>query len=63
VRTARKHIGWYVRDLPGGEEFRQEMNRLESTAEQLRAVDSFFESQWKYGDRLQYRLAEEPLAA
>ncbi|HEY0585361.1 MAG TPA: tRNA dihydrouridine synthase DusB, partial [Pseudoduganella sp.] len=38
VRTARKHIGWYVRDLPGGEEFRQEMNRLESTAEQLRAV-------------------------
>ncbi|MTW12178.1 tRNA dihydrouridine synthase DusB [Pseudoduganella eburnea] len=63
VRTARKHIGWYVRDLPGGEEFRQQMNRLESTAEQLRAVDSFFESQWKYGDRLQYRLAEEPLAA
>jgi tRNA-dihydrouridine synthase B len=62
-RTARKHIGWYVRDLPGGEEFRQEMNRLESTAEQLRAVDSFFESQWKYGERLQYRLAEEPLAA
>ena len=63
VRTARKHIGWYVRDLPGGEAFRQEMNRLESTAEQLRAVDSFFESQWKYGERLQYRLAEEPLAA
>ena len=63
VRTARKHIGWYVRDLPGGEEFRQEMNRLESTAEQLRAVDGFFESQWKYGDRLQYRLAEEMLAA
>lgn len=63
VRTARKHIGWYVRDLPGGEEFRQEMNRLESTAEQLRAVDSFFESQWKYGERLQYRLAAEPLAA
>lgn len=63
VRTARKHIGWYVRDLPGGEEFRQQMNRLESTAEQLRAVDSFFESQWKYGERLQYRLAEEPLAA
>ncbi|WP_338770691.1 tRNA dihydrouridine synthase DusB [Massilia sp. METH4] len=63
VRTARKHIGWYVRDLPGGEEFRQEMNRLESTAEQLRAVDGFFESQWKHGDRLQYRLAEDMLAA
>jgi len=63
VRTARKHIGWYVRDLEGGEAFRQEMNRLESTTDQLRAVDSFFESQWKYGERLQYRLAEEMLAA
>ncbi|GGY51505.1 tRNA dihydrouridine synthase DusB [Pseudoduganella albidiflava] len=63
VRTARKHIGWYVRDLPGGEDFRQEMNRLESTTDQLRAVDSFFESQWKHGERLQYRLAENMLAA
>jgi tRNA-dihydrouridine synthase B len=63
VRTARKHIGWYVRDLPGGEDFRQEMNRLESTADQLRAVDGFFESQWKHGERLQYRLAEDMLAA
>jgi tRNA-dihydrouridine synthase B len=63
VRTARKHIGWYVRDLPGGEDFRQEMNRLESTSDQLRAVDSFFESQWKHGERLQYRLAEDMLAA
>jgi len=63
VRTARKHIGWYVRDLPGGEDFRQEMNRLESTVEQLRAVDGFFESQWKHGERLQYRLAEDMLAA
>ena len=32
VRTARKHIGWYVRDLAGGEAFRQRMNRLETTA-------------------------------
>ncbi len=59
VRTARKHIGWYVRDLEGGEAFRQQMNLLESTAEQLRAVDNFFESQHRYGDRLQYRPATE----
>jgi tRNA-dihydrouridine synthase B len=58
VRTARKHIGWYVRDLEGGEEFRQKMNLLESTDEQLIAVDQFFESQWTYGERLQYRLPE-----
>lgn len=63
VRTARKHIGWYVRDLQGGEAFRQKMNLLESVAEQLLAVDQFFESQWRYGERLQYRLAEDLQAA
>jgi tRNA-dihydrouridine synthase B len=66
VRTARKHIGWYVRDLPDGEQFRQRMNRLESTAEQLEAVDAFFESQRAWGERLQYRpapAADEALAA
>ena len=66
VRTARKHIGWYVRDLAGGEEFRQQMNLLESTETQLRAVDNFFESQHKHGERLQYRpagVAEVALAA
>ncbi|CAH0154775.1 putative tRNA-dihydrouridine synthase [Massilia sp. Bi118] len=57
VRTARKHIGWYVEDLPGGEEFRQRMNLLESTAEQLAAVDEFFKSQHRFGERLQYRPA------
>ncbi|WP_409269602.1 tRNA dihydrouridine synthase DusB [Massilia sp. BHUDP2] len=57
VRTARKHIGWYVQDLPGGEEFRQRMNLLESTAEQLAAVDAFFKSQLGHGERLQYRPA------
>jgi tRNA-dihydrouridine synthase B len=62
VRTARKHIGWYVEDLPGGEEFRQRMNRLESTAEQLAAVDEFFKSQHRYGERLQYRPAHADTA-
>jgi tRNA-dihydrouridine synthase B len=57
VRTARKHIGWYVRELEGGEEFRRCMNLLESTTEQLAAVDAFFDSQQRLGDRLQYRPA------
>ncbi|MES2323945.1 MAG: tRNA dihydrouridine synthase DusB [Pseudomonadota bacterium] len=57
VRTARKHIGWYVRDLAGGEDFRQQMNLLESTDAQLRAVDRFFEFQLEHGERLQYRPA------
>jgi len=63
VRTARKHIGWYVQDLPGGEEFRQRMNLLESTAEQLAAVDEFFRSQHRHGERLQYRPAHPAIDA
>jgi len=63
VRTARKHIGWYVQDLLGGEAFRREMNKLESTEEQLRAVDQFFASQRSLGERLQYRLPELEQAA
>ncbi len=63
VRTARKHIGWYVRDLEGGESFRQQMNRIEDCAAQLDAVDAFFESQLAYGERLQYAPLAQPLAA
>jgi tRNA-dihydrouridine synthase B len=66
VRTARKHIGWYVQDLEGGEAFRKQMNLLESTAEQLAAVDGFFRSQLRHGERLQYRparAADEAIAA
>ena len=43
VRSARKHIGWYARDLPGGELFREHMNTLESADLQSRAVADFFE--------------------
>ncbi len=63
VRTARKHIGWYVRDLPGGEIFRQRMNLIEDCDTQLAAVDNFFESQLALGERLQYVPAVEKLAA
>jgi tRNA-dihydrouridine synthase B len=63
VRTARKHIGWYVQDLAGGEEFRQRMNLLESTATQLAAVANFFDSQLRYGERLQYRPAHPAVEA
>ena len=62
VRTARKHIGWYVRDLPGGEDFRQRMNRIESIEAQLDALNAFFDAQLAYGERLQYGLPEPPAA-
>ena len=44
VRSARKHIGWAVRALPGGEAFRAEMNLIDETAAQLRAVRTYFEA-------------------
>lgn len=37
-RIARKHIGWYLGDAPGGEAFRQHMNTLDTAAEQHAAV-------------------------
>ena len=43
VRSARKHIAWYVRDLPSGDVFRDHMNTLESAESQSRAVADFFE--------------------
>ena len=56
VRTARKHIGWYVQDLIDGEPFRQHMNTLESCEDQLFAVKDFFNS--RPYERLKYRPAE-----
>ncbi len=42
VRSARKHIGWYVRTLPGGEAFRTQMNLLDNSDAQLASVSAFF---------------------
>jgi tRNA-dihydrouridine synthase B len=43
VRTARKHLGWYLAGRSGGEELRRSFVRLETPAEQLAAVDRYFE--------------------
>ncbi|MDO9005401.1 MAG: tRNA dihydrouridine synthase DusB [Aquabacterium sp.] len=43
VRTARKHIGWAVRALPGGEAFRDHMNTLDVCSAQVQAVTDFFD--------------------
>jgi tRNA-dihydrouridine synthase B len=44
LRVARKHIGWTVRSLPGGEEFRRGANLIVDADAQLRAVREYF--QW-----------------
>jgi tRNA-dihydrouridine synthase B len=52
VRSARKHIGWYVRDLPGGEAFRARMLTFEDSAQQLDAVAAYFDFLGSTLDRL-----------
>ncbi|KVH30480.1 tRNA dihydrouridine synthase DusB [Burkholderia cepacia] len=59
VRTARKHIGWYTRGLSGANGFRHRMNTLDSTREQLAAVNAFFEAQKALSDHLVYVDDEE----
>ncbi|KWF24605.1 tRNA dihydrouridine synthase DusB [Burkholderia pseudomultivorans] len=54
VRTARKHIGWYTRGLSGANGFRHRMNTLDSTREQLAAVNAFFDAQKALSDHLVY---------
>ena len=44
VRSARKHIGWAVRGLPGGADFRDRLNRLEDCAAQVAAVTDWFDA-------------------
>ena len=56
VRSARKHIGWTLRGLPGGEAFRAEMNGIDSCDAQRRAVGDWF-------DRLADTHARLPAAA
>lgn len=57
VRTARKHIGWYVRALPGGEAFRDRMNMLETCESQHAAVAQFFDELAAQYERLPQSIA------
>ncbi|HOL38431.1 MAG TPA: tRNA-dihydrouridine synthase, partial [Rubrivivax sp.] len=44
VRSARKHIGWAVRPLPGGEALRERVNALQDARAQIEAVTAFFDA-------------------
>ena len=59
VRSARKHIGWYVKGLPDGEAFRTRINGLEDSTAQTAAVADYFDA---LGDRME-RLPDSPAAA
>jgi len=61
-RIARKHIAWYTNGLRGANAFRQHMYQLDSTAEQLAAVDAYFKQLALQSERLVYQ-DETALAA
>ncbi|MBX3589133.1 MAG: tRNA dihydrouridine synthase DusB [Ramlibacter sp.] len=52
VRSARKHIGWYVRELPGGAAFRARMNLLEDRDAQWQAVADYLDGLGQAMDRM-----------
>ncbi|KAF0807359.1 NifR3 family TIM-barrel protein [Alcanivorax xiamenensis] len=52
VRIARKHLGWYTQNLPGGEHFRRGFNNLEKATDQRRAIEQFFQQISASSDRL-----------
>ena len=63
VRSARKHIGWYVRALPGGEDFRRRMNLVDSAAVQWQLVADYFEELADSHERLPQAPAAQPAGA
>lgn len=55
VRSARKHIGWYVHTLPGAQSFRAHMNTLQDSTAQVQAVEDFFDELNQTMDRIPAR--------
>jgi len=52
VRSARKHIAWYVRGLPDAEAFRTQLNTLEDSAAQVAWVAQYLDGLAQSMDRL-----------
>lgn len=43
VRSARKHIGWYLADMPGSDVLLTCINQTDTTRDQTRALEQWFE--------------------
>jgi tRNA-dihydrouridine synthase B len=59
VRVARKHVAWYIKELPGADAFRRTLNGLETCEAQLAAVDRYFGELAQQQERLRYDYKEE----
>ena len=58
VRIARKHIGWYIDEMPDGEQTRREINRLDSAAAQYDTLAAYLETLSEKTDRWVCRYRE-----
>ena len=54
LRVARKHLGWYTQNLPGGEDFRRGFNTLENATDQRVAIEQFFQQISANTDRVRF---------
>lgn len=59
VRIARKHISWYTKGLMGSAHFRQSMNQLQTSNQQISETNGFFSKLAEIGHRLRYIREEE----
>ncbi|MGJ8758091.1 tRNA dihydrouridine synthase DusB [Acinetobacter sp. HC8-3S] len=51
-RIARKHIAWYTKGLRSSNEFRQSMYKVESTVDQAKVVEAYFDQLLDQGQRM-----------
>lgn len=58
-RIARKHIAWYTKGLRSSNEFRQNMYKVENTADQAKVVESYFDQLLDQGQRMSDVQAEQ----
>ena len=58
VRIARKHICWYIDEMPEGEQTRREINRLDSAAAQYDTLAAYLETLPEKTDRWVCRYRE-----
>ena len=63
VRTARKHLGWYTRDLAGAADARAGFYAAQTVEAQKVAVIRYFDRLADQGDRLVYETARDVVEA
>ncbi len=52
VRSARKHLAWYVRDWPGAADFRARINAIEDPGQQHDALQAYLDQLESFSDRV-----------